>query len=100
MPGADAQRQRQLPGREVRAAEVAHLALAHQIVEGPQRLLERRLRIGRVRLVEVDVVGLQPAQAILDGLEDVPARQPLVVGPVADAHAALGRQHEAVALAL
>ena len=46
-----------LPGGEVRAADVADLALADEVVEGAQRLLDRRQRVGAVELVEVDPVG-------------------------------------------
>ena len=60
-----------LPGGEVRAADVADLALAHEIVERAQRLLDRRQRVGAVELVEVDPVGLEPPQAVLDRLHDV-----------------------------
>jgi len=63
----------------VRGADVAHLALAHQVVEGAQRLLERGLAIVPVRLVEIDVVRLQPAQRVLDTVHDVLARKPRVV---------------------
>ncbi len=57
------------PGRKVGIADVAHLALAHEIVERAQRLLDRRQRIVIVLLVEIDVVGLQPLQARLDRLD-------------------------------
>ena len=39
----------------------------HQIVERAQGLLDRRVRIGTVDLIEVDPVGAQPLQARLDG---------------------------------
>ena len=55
-----------LPGRQRRAADVADLALLHEIVERAQRLLDRRPRIGDVLLVEVDVVGAEPSEARLD----------------------------------
>jgi hypothetical protein len=51
---------------EIRIADVADLALADEIVERAQRLLDRRQRIVIVLLVEIDVVGLQPRQARLD----------------------------------
>src|SRR5207245_7506148 len=62
----------------VRAADVARLAGAHDIVERPQALVHRRRRIGMVELVEVDVVGAETAQRTLDRVEDVLARKPLV----------------------
>ena len=56
-------RLRHLPGRRVRDADVAHLAGAHQIVERPHRLLDRRVPIPAVHPVEVDVVGLAAGAA-------------------------------------
>ena len=61
--------------RKVRAADRAHLALADQLVERAQRLFDRRVRIGEMHLVEVDLVGAQPLQAGLDGLHDRSARE-------------------------
>ena len=63
-----------LPAGQVGRAEVADLALLHQLVEGGQRLLDRGVRVGRVQLVEVDPVGAEPAQAGLHGDPDVAAR--------------------------
>ena len=61
----------QLVGQEVRAADVADLALVDEIVEGAQRLVDRRRRVIAVELVEVDVVGLQASQRGIDRVEDV-----------------------------
>ena len=44
-------------GRVVRRAEVAHRAGAHERVERAQRLLERRVLVVEVGVVEVDAVG-------------------------------------------
>ena len=68
-----------LPGREVAVADVADLARADQVVERPERLLDRRRRVRGVDLVEVDVVGPEAAQAVLDRPDDPAARRaPLV----------------------
>ena len=48
-----------------------------------------------MRVVEVDVVGVQPAQAVLDLLDDVSARQP--GGRVEATFSALGRDHHVLA---
>ena len=100
VPGADADRERELPGGIIRAAEIADFALPDAVIERAQRLFERRLRIEAVRLIEIDVIGLQPAETIIDGLDDMPPGQSLVVRPRPNFHAALGRQHEAIALPL
>ena len=44
-------------------ADVAHLALAHELVHRAERLLDRRHAVGPVVLVEVDVVGAEPRAA-------------------------------------
>ena len=49
-------------GRPLRDADVVHLALADEVVEGPHRLLQRGLVVEPVGLEQVDVVGLQPLQ--------------------------------------
>ena len=66
-----AQRLHQLPGLEVRAADVAHLARADQVGQRAQRLVDGGLGVGAVDLVEVDAVGAEPLQARLAGLDDV-----------------------------
>ena len=52
-----------LRGREVRVADVAHLARADELVHRAERLLDRRDAVGPVVLVEVDVVGAELAAA-------------------------------------
>jgi hypothetical protein len=87
--------------RGVRArADVAHLALADQVVERAQRLVDRDAALRAVDLVQVDVVGLQAAEAVLTGLHDVEAGVPPGVG-VGVVHLAvdLGRQKHPVPLA-
>ena len=78
LPG-DPQRGRDLLGPPLRDAHVQHLALADQVVEGAQGLLQRRLVVVAVGLVQVDVVGPQPAQRAVRGLHDVLAGQAPVV---------------------
>ncbi len=58
---------------EVRRADSAHRSFLDELVERAERLLERRDAVGAVVLVEVDPVGLQPAQRGLDRLPDVGA---------------------------
>ena len=56
VPLGDAERLHELPARVVRAADVADLARADEVVERLERLLERRDAVPLVHLVEVDVV--------------------------------------------
>ncbi len=94
---ARSQRQGELPRRVVRAAGVADLARPDQVVEGAQGLVDRSLRVGEMGLVKVDVIGTKPSQAGLAGGQDVPSREPLVVGTVADPDPALGGDDEPIA---
>ena len=73
-PGlGDPQRVRDLPGRVVGEGDVAQLSLPHEVVVDRECLLERGVGIGEVRVVEVDVVGAEMAEALLDLLDDVAA---------------------------
>jgi len=54
-------------------ADVADLSLPDEIVIRRQGLLQRGFRVGVVGVVEVDVVGVQAAQAGLDLADDVAA---------------------------
>ena len=51
--------------------EMAHLALAHEVGHGADRILDRRLRIDPVLVVEIDRVDLEPLQARFAGLAHV-----------------------------
>src|SRR6267142_2099766 len=57
-----------LVGVVVRAAHVARLPRPHHVVERAQRLVHRRLRVGVMDLVEVDVVGAEAPERALDGV--------------------------------
>ena len=57
-------------GGEVRAADRSHLAAADQIGQRGERLLEVDGVVRTVRLVQVDVVGPQPTERVLDGAHD------------------------------
>src|ERR687885_1426664 len=57
-----------LLGREVRAADLTHLASPHQFVESTERVLDRHVWVGPMELVEVDTVGPEAAQAVLGSL--------------------------------
>src|SRR4051812_37254547 len=78
-------------------AEVARLALPHHLGEGVHRLLERRLLVVAVALVEVDVVGAQPCERRVDLLEDLLAREAAVARRHGEVE--LRREHVRVARA-
>ena len=75
------QRLHQMPAGKVGAADVADLARPHQIVERAQRLFDRRDGVEAVQLIEVDVVGAEPAQAGLARRDQVVPRGADVVRP-------------------
>ena len=82
--------------RERRRAEGADLALPLQVGQRGESLLDVRAGLGPVHLVEVDPVGLQPPQAVLDLLDDPASRvAPLVRVAAGLAH---GHVHRAVEL--
>ena len=89
-----------VPGGVVRAPDVSDFALPHQIVERPHRLLERDEHVRLVADVEIEVVGLQPAEAGFASFNDVFSRQAGVVRSRAHPHEHLGRQDERVPAAL
>ena len=86
-----------LPGRHAAGAEVAHLARAHEGIEGFQGLLDWRRVVPAMDLVEVDVLHLQPAQGIVTGLEDVFTTEAAAVRPGPHRAVDLGRHDDIVA---
>jgi hypothetical protein len=66
----------ELLSREVGAADLAHLAGLRELIQPPERVRDRYLRIGLMEVGEIDALGLQPAQAVLE-------HAPHVIGPCA-----------------
>ena len=91
---------RHLPGRVVADAHVAHLAASHQAGHRVKRLLDIRVVIGGVHVVDVDVVGIQPLQALLHRGKDVAAAETGVVRVLAHLPAHLGGEDDPLAPAL
>ena len=71
----DAERAGELPGMHRRGADVAGLAGLDDVVQRFERLLDRRVVVQAVDLVEIDVVHAEPAQAVVDLGHDRLARQ-------------------------
>jgi hypothetical protein len=83
-----------------RTPDVAHLARADQVGQRTQGLVDVRIGVGAVDLIEVDPVGLQPAQAVLH-LADQPAPGvAALVDVLAHRAVRLGGQHHVVSSAL
>src|SRR6266851_3172781 len=51
---------------KIRHADIAHLALLDDVIEGAHRLFERRVDIRPMHQIDIDVIGLQVPQALLD----------------------------------
>ena len=81
-------------------ADRADLAAADQVGQRGEGLLDVGVGIGAVQLVEVDVVGPQPPQRVLDGGDDPAPRGPLVVRVLPGRAAELGGEHDVVPAAL
>src|SRR5262249_43982873 len=75
-------------------ANVPHLALSHDVVEGAHGLVERRVGIRPMDEVHVDVVRVQALQALLDRRDDAPTGRVATGRPVGIAHAELGHDHD------
>jgi hypothetical protein len=66
---------RELPRGHRARAQVARLAGSDDVVERLHRLLERRVRVEAVDLVEVDVVEAEPLERRVDCRQNVLARE-------------------------
>ncbi len=84
---------------EVRHADVARLALPHDVVKRAHRLVERRIRIGPVHEIDVDMVGTQPPQALVDRGEDARPAAVAAVRHLLVADAEFGRDDDIVSAA-
>jgi hypothetical protein len=81
------------PRREVARPDVEDLALLLEDVEGLPQLVPRGGPVDVVHLVEVDVVGLHPAQRRVALLADRQRDRPVSFGVVAHRAVQLGGQH-------
>ena len=86
----------ELAGRERRRAPRPDLAGPHEVGERVDRLLDRRVRVRAVDLVQVDVIGAQPPQAPFDGPADPPPRVAPLVRVRSHPTVELGGQHDVV----
>ena len=96
----DLERRGDFPRGPVGEPDVAHFAGPHDDVECGKRLFERRERILAVHDVDVDPVGAEAPQALVDRPQDVATRQAGLRHRGAAAHSDLGRDHDIVATGL
>src|SRR5262245_44373291 len=85
------------PGRPIRKADVAYLAVAHQILERFDRLLDRGQHVDLVHQVDIDVVGAKTREASVHGCENVPARETRLDNGRTHAISDFGRDHHLLA---
>src|SRR5262249_13020372 len=70
---------RELPGIHAAGADVARLPRADNFVQRTHRLLDRRVSVPAVHLVEVDVIEPESCERGVDRRENVLAREPTAV---------------------
>ena len=75
-----------LAGGEGGRADVADLALVDEVGQRAERLVDVGVRVGAVDLVEVDPVGVQAPERVLDLGDDPAPRDAAVVGVLAHRH--------------
>ena len=71
--------------------------MANQVVKRAQGLFNRRQRIVGVKLVQIDPVGVETAQAVFDGIHDVAPRSALQSAVIAHRKTELGGDHHILA---
>ena len=79
---------------------VSPASSAHEVRQRSERLVDVGVRIEPVELVDIDVVGLQPAQRRLDRVGQPAPRTALHVHVVAHRQVRFGGEHYTVASAL
>src|SRR4051794_29441479 len=88
----------ELPGPHGGGAEVADLAAADGRVQRLEGLLDRRAGVPAVDLVQVDVVGAEPPEAVVELPQDRLAGEPRAVGAGVHPAVHLGGQDDVVAV--
>ena len=71
--------------------DVANLARANEIVQRLERFMLRRLGVGLMNLVQVDIVSAQSFEARLGRRDHVTVRSTVQIRTVAHRHAEFGR---------
>jgi hypothetical protein len=82
----------ELPGVHAAGPDVERLARLDHVVQRFHRLFDGHAVVPAVNLVEIDVIGAQAAQRVVDGFHDVLARQAAAVGAAPDGEVDFGGQ--------
>ncbi len=86
----------QSPRPKVGAGDVMHLAAADHIVEGSQRFFNRRFVIRRVHVVNINKIGVQPAEAAVEFAHEMQPGSAAAVWAFAHRLSAFGGQYDVV----
>ena len=89
-----------LPGIMIGAADVAGFAGFDEVVEGHDGFIDGGIGVGVMQLEEIDAVGLQAAEAAVEGVEDVDAGIAAEFVAVAVAFVDFGAEEDGVAFAV
>jgi hypothetical protein len=81
-------------------SEIADLAVGDEVGERCERFVDVGVRVGAVDLVEVDPVGVQPSQGVLDAADGPPPRGTALVRVIAHREPDLGGEEHVVAFAV
>ena len=85
-----------LPAAEVADPEVARLARGENVADRAQGLLERRGLVGLVQVIDVDVIGAEAIQALIDRAQQPFAAESGLMRVPAHGVAGLGGEHPAL----
>jgi hypothetical protein len=88
-----------LRGGKRRGPETAHLAGVDQVAQRAERLIDIGVGLRAMDLVEVDPVGVEPSQTVLDLLDEPAARVGELVRVIAHRSVDLGRENHVLAAA-
>src|SRR3984885_6391952 len=94
------ERLHEMPAGEIRAADVADLAGANELIERRQRLLDRGVVILPVQLEKIDRLDAEALERTFDRHQKMLTRGAIVVRAVAHREGRLGGNEQAVTLAL
>ena len=77
----DGERFHQVPAGKIGARDVTDLALADKVFERVLHLFDGRERVEAVEVVDVDVVGAEPPQAVFKRAAQMQREEPTSLGP-------------------
>src|SRR6516165_2023622 len=86
-----------MPSRIVRGADVTNLSGTHKRIQSFECLIEWRLSVPFMQLIQIDPIGLEPAQAVFALPNQVVPRHPSIIRSIAYYHSCFCREQNTVA---